>query len=447
MQKNDIVKLSISNYGCNAEGVGYFDGKVVFVPYSLLNETITALIIKSSSKYQIGKIVDIQNPNQERISPMCPYFSKCGGCQLQHTTYKNSLAIKTSIVQKTINSIGKIEYTVPQTIASDKEYHYRNKIAMPINPKTRRLGMYRLSSHNIVDIDDCLLQQSKISALIDTFNQYLKVSKTSIYNDATKTGILKSLVAREINDNLLVTVVINSEKLDDVDVLKDILTKKFNKIGLSLNINKLKNNVILSDTFVDVFGQNEVEVFENGIVYSISNKSFLQVNNEIKQQMYQKIFDETNNQSVIDAYSGAGLLSAMIAKHAKQVYGIEIVKPATELANKLKEKNNISNLTNINGDCSFELPKILDSLSNDEKENLTVVLDPPRKGCAKDVIESILKTSPKKIIYMSCDPSTLARDLNILLSSNKYKIKYIQPYDMFPQTKHVETLSVLVKEF
>ena len=446
MKKNDCINLNIQNYGCNAEGVSYFDGQPVFVPYSLIDENIDVTIIKQNKKYAIGKIAHIHNESAERTTPPCPYFSKCGGCQLQHTNYQNSLKIKTNIVQKAINSIGKIDYAIPMTIASEKQYHYRNKLALPINPKTRKLGMYRLSSHNIVDIDDCILQKPEMSILIDTFNQYLKITKNSIYDDATKKGTLKSLVARQVGEHVLVTLVINADKLNDIDILKEMLSKKFDNLGLSININKLKNNVILTDDFVYVFGENEVKITENQITYYISNKSFLQVNSEVKNAMYQKIFNETKNQIVIDAYSGAGLLSAMIAKHAQKVFGIEIVKPATELANRLKIENNIENLTNINGDCSKMLPEVIELLSQQEKQNLTIVLDPPRKGCSKEVLDTILDVCPNKIVYMSCDPSTLARDLNILLSKNNYEVKYIQPYDMFPQTKHVETLAVLIKK-
>ena len=305
--------------------------------------------------------------------------------------------------------------------------------------------MFRPSTHNIVDIEQCSLQKDKINTLISVVNEYLKITKNSIYDDATKKGLIKSVVAREVDKNLLVTIVINDEKLDDANLLEDMLKQRFDCVGLSLNKNKLKNNVILTDEWQDVFGKNQVEVEEFGIKYQINNRSFLQVNDAVKRVMYQKIFDETKNEIVIDAYSGAGLLSAMIAKHAKQVFGIEIVKPATQLADELKAKNDIKNLTNINGDCKVELPKILQKLSAEEKQNLTIVLDPPRKGADKQVLEAIAEVEPQKIVYMSCDPSTLARDLNILLTLKNYKIKYVEAFDMFPQTKHVETLAVLEK--
>ena len=444
MNKNDKVNLTINNYGCNAEGVALFDGQVVFVPYSLIGENVDSTIIKQTSKTNLAKIDKINHQSDLRIKAPCPYFEKCGGCQLQHTTYQNALKIKTEIVQNAISNIGKINYEVLDTIASENMYHYRNKIAMPINPKTRKLGMYRPASHKIVDVEDCLLQKDMISNLIKVFNHYLSLTKNTIYDD-TKKALIKSVVSREIGNKLLVTVVINGKDLDDKNLLADLLKRNFDNVGLNLNINTLKNNVILSDTFVDVFGDNKAEIEENGIKYYISNQSFLKVNDDVKLNMYEAIFKEIENCCVIDAYSGAGLLSAMMTKHAKFVYGIEIVKPATELADELAKKNNIKNLKNINGDCAIKLPELMNKLSAKEKNNLTVVLDPPRKGCDKKVLEAIIKVKPTKVIYMSCDPSTLARDLKILQDELKYSIKYIQPYDMFPQTKHVETLAVLEK--
>ena len=445
MNKNDKVKVKINNYGCNAEGVAKFNGEIVFMPYSLVGEEIDATIIKANSKFTIGKIDNIYQTSSERISPPCPYYTKCGGCQLQHTNYQNTLKIKTGIVQNAITNIAKISYTVPQAKASENYYHYRNKIAMPINPKTRKLGMFRTGTHNIVDIDNCLLQKNLIAKLIETVNQYLSITTNTIYDESTKKGLLKSIVAREINNEILLTIVINGNDLKDAELLAEMLKANFNKIGLSLNINKLNNNVILTDNFIHVYGQKSIEIEEFGIKYEINNQSFLQVNDEVKNMIYKQIFDETENNIVINTYSGAGLLSAMLSKVANKVFGIEIVEAANKLADQLKDKNNIQNLVNICGDCSDALPKLLNTLTGAEKQNLTLVLDPPRKGCDAKVLDAILKVQPTKIIYVSCDPSTLARDLNLLMQSGNYGIKFIQPYDMFPQTKHVENLAVLEK--
>lgn len=444
MKKNDIINVTIQNYGCNAEGVAKHDGQVVFLPYTIVGENVTATIINDKHKFLIGKAIEIKNPSNDRNTPLCPYFSKCGGCQLQHMKYSKSLEIKKQIVQEAITNIGKINFDVNNCVESDNVYQYRNKIALPINPKTRQLAMYRTGSHNMIDISTCCLQKDDINKLINIFNKYLRMSKTSVYDEEKKQGVLKFLVAREINGCLLVTVVINANKLADSDLLVSLLKQNFDNFGVNLNINTEHNNVILSQNYIELYGLTEVQICENEIRYAINNKSFLQINEDVKNKIYTKVFNEISGQIVVDAYSGAGLLSAMMSKHAEKVYGIEIIKPATELANKLKKQNNIENLTNINGDCAKELPKLLNTL-NDNK-NLYIVLDPPRKGCDKKVLDAIALTSPKEIIYISCNPSTLARDLNFLLKSDKYDIKSITPFDMFPQTKHVETLAILKRK-
>lgn len=443
IKKNDTIKTKILNYGCNGEGVAKIDNQIVFLPYTLKDEQITATIINDKRKFLIGKPVDILNKNKARIEAPCPYFTKCGGCQLQHAQYKHTLEVKQNIVQDAITNIGKLDFKVSPCIPSNLTYNYRNKFAMPINPKTKKLGMYRTNSHSIVDIEHCLLQKEKINKLITVFNQYLQTTENSIYDDQTKKGVLKHLVAREIDKQLLITVVINADNLPDKQQLINLLKQNFDNFGLSININKLNNNVILTNEFKQIYGLEKIEIYENDLCYSINNQSFLQVNDHIKTAIYNEVYNQIQNEVVIDAYSGAGLLSAMLSKHAKKVYGIEIIEQATKSADLLKQKNNIQNLTNINGDCSKQLPLLLDNLSNEDKKSLTIVLDPPRKGCDQKVLQSILQVNPQKIIYISCNPSTLARDLNILLQDNKYSLQTIQPYDMFPQTKHVETLVIL----
>lgn len=441
MEKNDKFTAEILNYGCNAEGVAKVDGQIVFVPYTLVGEQISGVVINDKNKFAIAKANEILNQNPNRILPPCPYFKKCGGCQLQHANYNYALEIKTRIVQDAISNIGKLQTTVLPCIGSKQQYDYRNKISLPIDSKTRKLGMYRLASHSIIDIEKCLIEKPEINTLIEIFNHYLNKTKNSIYSEETKTGLLKSLVARFVNGTLLVTVVINGNKLDDVNILIELLKQEFSKFGLNLNINKQKNNVILSNNFVEVYGENKIMLSEDKIDYSINNRSFLQINEEIKSEIYSKVFDEIKGGVVIDAYSGAGLLSAMMSRHAKMVYGIEIVKPATELANQIKKQNKISNLQNINGDCSVELPKLVEHLKNESK--ISIVLDPPRRGCDAKVIEAVKNSGADKILYISCNPSTLARDLNMLIANGNYSVSLIQPYDMFPQTKHVETLAIL----
>ena len=247
--------------------------------------------------------------------------------------------------------------------------------------------------------------------------------------------MVKHIVVREHNDSFVMTMVVTENKKINFLPLEQKLQKHFEHFGIVKNINKLGNNVIFGNVDENVCGKTELEMEEFGIKYHVNNRSFLQVNDEIKTKIYHKIIELVGHEkNVIDAYSGAGLLSSILAKHAENVYGVEIVKEATENANNLKKINNLNNLTNINGDCAKIIPELANQLNGD----FVIVVDPPRKGLDEKVVEAFISSKPKKIVYLSCGPSTLARDLGML--KDFYDIKLVQPYNMFPQTANVETL-------
>jgi 23S rRNA (uracil1939-C5)-methyltransferase len=280
-----------------------------------------------------------------------------------------------------------------------------------------------------------MLQSEKTKTIIKLFKEYMIENNISAYNEETKQGIVKHIVVREADNDFVMTVVVTDEKFNKFTPLIEKLKSKFSSFGLFKNVNKLNNNVIFGNLDKKIYGIYELEKKDFGVQYFVNNRSFLQVNDEVKNLIYQKIIDTLGNQkNVIDAYSGAGLLSSVIAKSGANVYGVEIIKEATENANKLKFLNDLYNLTNKNGDCA----KIIPELAKELKGNFAVVVDPPRKGLDDSVVDVFLKTNPKKIVYLSCNPATLARDLAKLMS--EYKIEFVQPYDMFPQTANVETL-------
>lgn len=441
IKKNDVLEVEILNLGCNGEGVAKVDGTVLFVPYSLPGEKVKVQVINTKQKAYICKVLEILKPNENRVQPLCPYFTKCGGCQLQHLEYDEALKFKRQEVQNAITHIGKINYEVEPCFASNNQYYYRNKLALPVDKNTRSVGMFRPSSHNIVPIENCYIQEKWCKDIIEIFNDYLKNTNVSIYDENTSHGDIRHLVVRQANNKLLITIVVNGENLKDKDYLITKLSEKFDNFGLNININKTNSNIILTNEYKHIFGLKDIEIEEYGIKYSINNASFMQVNDYIKHAIYDRVLNEIEkNEIVVDAYSGAGLLTAIISKKCKFAYGIEIIKPAVDIANSLKMCNNILNMKNICGDTTIELPKLVKEI----KEDFTVVLDPPRKGCSKEVMHTLAKVQPKKIIYISCNPSTLARDLyNFNELSNNYKISKIQPFDMFPNTKHVETLVVM----
>ena len=444
IKKNDILEVNILNLGCNGEGVAKHDDIVLFVPFALPGEKVKVQVINTKQKAYICKVIDIITPSPDRVNPVCPVFEKCGGCQLQHLNYNSACDFKTELVQNAITHIGKIDYKVKPCIESNKKYFYRNKLALPIDPVSRSVGMFRTASHSIVNINNCFIQKEWCSDIIDNFNSYLKNSGVSIYDENTGKGVLKHLVVREVCNKFLITVVVNGNELPNSESLISLLSKNKIDFGLNININKGNSNVILTNEYKHVYGIKEVNLEEYGIRYNINNASFMQVNDYIKHLIYDAVLQEIDiNAIVVDSYSGAGLLTAIMSRVCKYAYGIEIVKPAVDIANELKKNNNILNMKNICGDAAVELPKLINTIADD----FVVVIDPPRKGCSKQVIDTLGKVQPKKIIYISCNPSTLARDLyNLNQVSDRYVIKTIQPYDMFPQTKHVETLVVLERK-
>lgn len=441
LRKNDIVDVEIIGMGCNMEGIAKHDGVVLFVPFAIVGEKVRVKIINTKQKAYVCKIIELLEKSPYRTIPQCPYFGKCGGCQSQHILYQESLNFKREQVQNAITHIGKENIKVLPCIPSENDFRYRNKLAFPINPETKKVGMYKAYSHDIVDIDDCLIQEKWAKDYIDCIDLFIAKTNISIYNEEDGKGILRHIVGRHYGGKYLFTIVINGEKLPNIEVLIDIIKEKFEKFGLSININKEKSNVIMTQNFINIYGFESIDIEEFGVNYSINNASFMQVNNDIKHKIYSAVLDEVGKDDIlIDAYSGAGLLTAICSKKCKFAYGIEIVGPAVDSANELMRANNISNMKNYCGDSAKILPKLIKEI----KGKKTVVLDPPRKGCDKKVMEALAESCPEKIVYISCNPSTLARDIyNLKSACPNYDVISVRPYDMFPCTKHVETLAVL----
>lgn len=438
MKKNDIYEVEIIDIGNNGEGIGKIDNIVIFIPYAIKGELIKALILKVNKNFAYGKIIEVIRKSDYRITPPCPYFGKCGGCNLQHIEYSKQLEYKTSIVETTLRKQLGSTIKVNQCVGSDLTFGYRNKMQLPIT--IEGIGMYKENSHNIVKIDSCLLCKDWIKTIILLLKIYIEKYKITLYDEVNHFGLLRHILIREIDNSYSVTLVINGKNLPHKEDLIKLFTQHFEIISIFYCINTIKHNTILTQDIVCIYGNNTQKTKDFNIEYFISPTSFLQINRIIQNKIYSKILNLiTENDVIIDAYSGAGLLSAILSKKAKLVYGIEIVESATKNANELIQHNNISNVKNINGDCSVILPKIIST-----NKNASLVLDPPRKGCDSTVLNSIVENQPKEIFYISCNPSTLARDLKTL--QPYFEIDLIQPYDMFPQTKHIETLTHLYRK-
>lgn len=412
------MKATIFDYGMNGEGVCKVDGKIFLIPYSLVGENVEFEVSKDYGNYAQGCVLNVDNSNVNRTNPPCPYFCKCGGCDLQHMNYSEQLKFKTCLLKKTIKKLTNIEVDVQNCVASSLQYNYRNKCSFNFSKGIG--GFYQSATNDIVKIDSCLLAKSNINKVLNTFKPYATAS-------------VKHLVVREIDEQILVGVV-TSEKLDLLDFF-DELKKNFKKIGLYQVLNARKDNVVLSGKVYHVGGLKEIKVENFGVKYSVDLLGFHQTNIDIQNKIYEYVLSKVNAHSVIvNGFSGQGLLSAILSTKAKKVYGIEINASSHKSAENLKRNNQISNLVNIKGDFNKEISKI--------KDIDILVLDPAKKGCGKEVLKTI--DEPNKIMYISCNPIALSKDLIILME--KYEIESVQPFDMFPNTKSVETVVVLNKK-
>ena len=463
MKKGDLLELEIVSSGMNGEGVAKIDGQVIFVPLTLVGEIVKVEIVEVKKNFARAKVVKIISPSSNRIKPLCPVFFKCGGCEMQHINYQTQLSIKKQNIYDCIKKQCAIECAVNDVISAEDCFGYRNKIQVPIQWQGDKVvaGYYKPSSHIIVpfgqekigEYGNCPLHNFVMQDIIDIFCSFVQDNKITTYSESWHKGLIRHLVIRKVGQSSAIVIVINGRSLPCANKLIDAFIKYGLSFSLFLSHNIKRTNVIMSNDLTLLYGQERLNGEVLGVKFQVSPLSFMQINDCVRDLIYNKVNDiisATPNSVVIDAYSGIGILSNVMAKSAKKVVAIEIVEEAIQDANHLAHINNNKNkISNICGDSAVEVPRILEqelleSHNNLTNSNIIVVLDPPRKGCDANVINAILHAKPNQIIYISCNPATLARDLEMLLVD--YTIDFVQPYDMFPQTGHVETLICLSKK-
>ena len=438
------MEVCIKDLGINGEGVtrlesGEFANKVCFVDFALPDEVVDIDISGNKSKFCKGKINKIINRSAYRIEPRCPYFTICGGCDMQHLEISKQRDFKRDRVTQALRKVVEDSNCVTSTQYSN-EWGYRNKMVFAVREENgkKKIGMFERNSHKVVEISSCVLTNDTINAVFNKIRDYILSSTHTAFDERTKKGEIKYIVLREHLGNILVTIV--TTKNIDLKPLYECLSSTY-RVGISIVISS-SDTEILAGKYKHLYGLEYLEINEYGIDYKLNNLGFLQVNNDMKKAMYDRVLlDIEPDTNVIDAYSGAGLLSAILSSKAKTVTGIEINSSASASAQALAKENKIENITFICDDVEKSLPSALDGLSN-----VTLVLDPPRSGCSRGVCETILDSasSINKIIYISCNPATLGRDLELL--SKSFAVKTVIPYDLFPQTKHVETLVVMERK-
>ncbi len=452
LTKNDILEVNITAIGINGEGIAKHEGFALFVPFGVVGDVLKIKVLKVNKNYGYAKIIEIIKPSPDRRKPLCENFNKCGGCQMMHMDYKAQLKVKGDFVYNNITRISGYsadEFVFENIIGADDECYYRNKAQFPVGTGENGAvcGFYSKKSHAIVPCDICHIQDKKINDIVSAVMKYIRENNISVYDENTHSGIIRHIFVRCANDGLKSAVVCIVTNTDKIIPKKERLIKHLKEIdgvtGIIQNINTSKTNVVLGNENRIIFGSDKLISYIGENKYIVSPHSFYQVNHKQVKKLYDKALEYANlsgNETVVDLYCGAGTISLYMAKFAKKVIGVEIVEDAVENAVENAKLNNIDNANFICGDCT-------DVTSNLVKKGVkpdVVVVDPPRKGCTESSLNDIVKMNPERIVYVSCNSATLARDLKIL-KDRGYILKKCTPVDLFPQTVHIECVALISK--
>lgn len=442
-----ILELDIIDQNYDGLGVGKIDNYAIFVNGAIVGERVKVKLDKVGKSYATSHVLQVIKASKSRVEPKCPYFPKCGGCSLLHMTYSSTLDVKLKAFNDTLRRIGNIDFQAKEILGMESPVAFRNKIQMPVSKINKNgkdklvVGYYEKETHNVIPIDKCFSQSDQVTDIIKYVKNICDDFKVTSYNEQTKKGALRHIFVRENYKNEIMLVLITNEyKIpNEKEIVNKVVTKFPNVISVIKNINKMGNNVILGNDSVCLYGKDEIEDEILGIKYHISHMSFFQVNRCQTNKLYGKVLeflgDNTEKLNVIDGYCGVGSISLALAKKVNHVYGIEVVKEAIDDAINNAKLNDINN-------CDFYVDKVEDKIKDlIDKDIDCVVIDPPRKGVEEVVLKSIMETKIKKVIYVSCNPATLARDLGIL--KEQYNIKNICLVDMFCYSSGVESVSLL----
>jgi tRNA (uracil-5-)-methyltransferase len=441
--------LTIKRLGINGEGVGYFKKQVVFVPGALPGEEVVVEATNIQAKFAEAKIKKIRIQSPYRVKPLCPVYEICGGCQLQHLRYDQQLKEKRDIVVQSLERHTKLNIDtldIRDTIGMEDPWGYRNKSSFQVGEKDGKVlaGLYGLNSHKLIDIDQCAVQHTHTTEVTVKVKQILEDLHIPIYNEKTKKGIVRTIVTRVgIQTGELQVVLITLQKeIPKMDTLIEEIQKRLPNVkSIIQNINGQNTSLIFGDETRALAGEEFIQETLGDLQFELSARTFFQLNpvqtvvlyNEVK-----KAADLTGNEKVVDAYCGVGTIGLWLANQAGEVRGMDIIPESIDDAKKNAKRHGFTNTKYVPGKAEEVLPKWVKKGWKPD----VIVVDPPRTGLDDQLLQTILQVEPKKLIYVSCNPSTLAKNIQTL--SKKYEVKYIQPVDMFPQTAHVECCSLLV---
>lgn len=449
VKKNEKLMLTFEDLTHDGNGVGKVDGYPLFVPYGLPGEEALVKVVKVNKKFGYGKLLEVKKPSPNRVQPPCNVFYQCGGCQIQHMNYEMQLQMKQNQVKNVLNKIAHLpDVPVHPTIGMDEPWRYRNKAALPVGEKNGELmtGFYRMRSHDIIsNMETCIVQDKQNDEMVQAARDIANRFGISAYNEETDRGVLRHIMVRtgKNTNEVMIIFITRTKHLPHKEKIVKALTEANPNIkSIIHNVNDRRTNVIMGNKTYVIWGEPYIYDTIGDIRFGISAKSFYQINPVQTEKLYKKALEYaqlTKNDIVIDAYCGIGTISLFLAQKAKKVYGVEIVPEAIDDAKKNAKLNGITNAEFFVG----EAEKVLPMWQAQGLQADVIVVDPPRKGCDEKLLQAMIAMKPKRIVYVSCNPSTLARDLRIL-EDGGFQTKEVQPVDMFPQTMHVECVSQIV---
>ena len=453
VEKNKEYILDIISQGYEGEGIAKINETFpIFIEGALKGEKVKARVVKSKKNFAYARLIDVIESSKERCEAKCHINKRCGGCKLQHSTYKEQLNFKFERVKDCINKIGKLDNSIVKfPLGMDEPWRYRNKVQLPIGMVNGELkiGFFAPRSHDIIDMETCLIQDEIADKVVELTRKWIKRNNIKPYNidgSYDETGILRHIMIRRgfTTNEVMVVLVTNGVKLPNKDEFVKLMVENIPGIkSIVQNINSKPTNVILGQECITLWGEPTISDYIGDFKFNISPLSFFQVNPTQTEVLYGKALEYaqlTGDETVFDAYCGTGTITLFLSQKAKRVYGVEIIPQAIENANINAKENNVDNVEFFVGESEVVIPDLI----NKGVKADVVVVDPPRKGCDVKLLNSITNINAERIVYVSCDPSTLARDLAIL-EENGYRTLEVQPVDMFPQTAHIENVALLTK--
>ena len=444
LEKNNIYTARIEGYSSEGLGIARIDGQVVFVHGAVRGELCRVLVMKVLKNAAFGKVTELLEPSPERREPDCPYYGRCGGCDFRHLSYREELWAKRQRVQDALTRLGGSDVEVEEVLGAADPLYYRNKSQYPVS--AGKVGFYRARTHDVVDIEHCLIQKPQADAAAAALRDYMRDFAVPSYDEKTGRGLLRHLYVRtNRRGESLVCVLVNGDKLPQEETLVALLRGACPKCtGIVLGTNTKKGNVILGDRYRTLWGDDRLEDTLCGKSFCLSVPSFYQVNRTQAERLYAKAIefaDLTGRETVLDLYCGAGTITLALSDHAKKVLGAEIVPEAIDDARENAVRNDVRDVEFFCGDASDVAKK----LAQEHLRPDVITVDPPRKGLAADVVESIAEMQPERVVYVSCDSATMARDVKRFAELG-YTATRAAAVDMFPRADHIEAIVLLSRK-